>query len=152
MTKISQFCKHKRWSRKPLLVATWLMVTLLLLARVPDLRAETMVLGDQLCTLWKNLSGNDLVDVSGTSGDTLLDKQLALEAQRIADLFDIHPGLKIATAPAGYANNALADPKTIVPGTNGTVVLGHDLVYTELQKNRRGWGGLTVESSGKPTQ
>jgi hypothetical protein len=52
--------------------------------------------------------------------------------------------LKIIVAPSPYTTNALATNETHVENTKGTVMLGRDLLFEELQINRRGWGGLTV--------
>lgn len=104
---------------------------------------EVYLLRGQLCSLWATAAG-ERINVSSSSGDNMLDKQLALEANRLSRIFEIRPGLKIVTAPNNISSNALATTDTLVAGTRGTVLLGRSMVFTELRENRRGWGGLAV--------
>ena len=109
----------------------------------PCWASESVRVRGQLCSLWASISGVRL-DVDSRTGDSTLDRQLALEAHRIADAFGVSPGLKIVLGPGDKSNNALATTDTFVNDTRGTVLLGRELVFRELQENRRGWGGIAI--------
>ena len=104
---------------------------------------QRILLGRQICSLWAMASGLEL-EVASSTGNRTLDRQLALEANRLARLFGFRPGLKIIEAPESHAANALATTERVVEGTDGTVLMGRTLVFRELQENRSGWGGLAV--------
>jgi hypothetical protein len=104
-------------------------------------QSETLVVRGRLCALTQVIQGNT-VEVEGSTGEAILDRQLAAEAHRLVRNFGFQPGLRILYWP--NADNALAVSQTIVPGTQGTVLLGRDMLFKELKENRRGWGGLAV--------
>ena len=94
----------------------------------------------QLCGLFAaKMGGADKTRYFSTTGDKILDGQLAAEGNRLSREFKVRPGLKII-----QGNNAFAKGKTVVTGTRGTVALGRELLFGELDKNRRGWGGLVI--------
>lgn len=107
------------------------------------LAGQNILLGRQICSLWAMASGLEL-EVASSTGNGMLDRQLALEANRLSRLFGFRPGLKIIEAPEAQAANALATTERVVEGTDGTVLMGRVLVFRELQENRLGWGGLAV--------
>lgn len=109
----------------------------------PCWASESVRIRGQLCSLWASISGAR-IDVDSRTGDAILDRQLSLEAGRIADAFGVRPGLKIVLGPGEKSHNALATTDTFVDNTNGTVLLGRDLVFRELRENRRGWGGIAI--------
>ncbi|MBK8174915.1 MAG: hypothetical protein IPK66_06525 [Rhodospirillales bacterium] len=121
-------------------------LTLGLVALCPwdvPLAAEGVWLRGQLCSAYVTM-GSRQVQIETSTGDRNLDRQLMLEARHVARTFDVWPGLKILVEPSSLARNALATSETLVDGTAGTVMLGRTLVLDELQRDRRGWGGLTV--------
>jgi hypothetical protein len=114
-----------------------LAVSLLLPGDLPALEGNG---NKQLCGLFSaEIGGGDQTRYYSTSGDRILDSQLAAEGNRLSREFEIRPGLKIID---GY--NAFAKGKTVVSGTRGTVALGREMLFGELDKNRRGWGGLVI--------
>jgi len=107
-------------------------------------RRETLAVRGRLCGLTQIVDG-ERIEVDGRTGDKDLDRQLAATAHRISDDFGVYPGLRIIHEPPHHAVGAMALRDTSVAGTHGTVLLGKDLVFSELhEQNRRGWGGLAV--------
>lgn len=104
---------------------------------------RTVRLKGRLCSLIARL-GNDLITLESSTGEEILDAQLSMEANRLAHVFEVRPGLMILKAPHSYSINALAVSHSYVKGYKDTVMLGYDLVIDELRENRRGWGGITV--------
>lgn len=104
---------------------------------------RTVRLKGRLCSLIATL-GNDSITLESSTGEKILDAQLSMEANRLAHVFEVRPGLMILKAPHSLSINALAVSQSYVQGYKDTVMLGHDLIIKELQENRRGWGGVTV--------
>lgn len=113
------------------------MLAILLMS--PHAFAEKITIHGHLCTLVTEIAGKK-VDIYSTTNEPLLDRQLALEANRLADVFEVRPGLKIAR----NFFNAAATSDTIVKNTWGTVLMGQELITKFLNDNRRNAGGLTV--------
>jgi hypothetical protein len=107
-------------------------------------QVETANLGAPLCAHWVSLAKRQ-ARVSSSTGDRMLDRQLALEANRLSRVFDTRPAMKILYGPEDLATNALADSSLqLVEGTQGAILVGKELLELELRKNRRNWGGLVI--------
>jgi len=106
-------------------------------------RSEMLIIRGRLCSLSQVIDGAT-VEISGKTGDSKLDRQLSAHAFDLARDFGVRPGIRIVLSPANQSQGALATKDTTVPGTQGTVLLGKDLLFRELDQNRRGWGGLAI--------
>jgi len=74
-----------------------------------------------------------------SSGDARLDRALIAELRRIVDIIPVGPGFKYIRDDSP---NAFATTATHVPGTQGTVLLGVNLIRTEMGSSE--YGGVAV--------
>lgn len=138
-------------SRRSFLCATLSMALLGFVPRAvfASENRKSITLKGQLCSLWGTAVCRRC-RINSSTGVEILDKQLLREADRLAKVFGFRPGFGIVVAmdPDNMVINAYALKETLeetqIDGTKGTVLLGRELVFRELQENQRGWGGLAV--------
>jgi len=80
-----------------------------------------------------------MLNLHSSSGNSQIDKALIAELKRIASVFPINPGFKYIEDPSP---NAFAVRNNIVPGTQGTVYIGLNLIAGEF--NGSEFGGVAV--------
>lgn len=78
-------------------------------------------------------------EMFSTSGDGNLDRALIAELRNIISVIPVGPGFKYIKDPSP---NAYATSETHVPGTQGTVLLGMNLIKEEIQASS--YGGVAV--------
>lgn len=77
-----------------------------------------------------------------TSGDREIDHRLGRALLRLARVFEVRPGCGFYND--GRSANALALQRTMVPGTEGTVLIGRNLFHETMTENRDGIAVLAV--------
>lgn len=77
-----------------------------------------------------------------TTGEPILDRQLAAEANRISESLQVRPAILIWPERGSFT--AFITKKAVIQQTAATVVFGIDLLRATLSENRRGWGGVTI--------
>lgn len=105
-------------------------------AALPGASAEAGRL-PQHCSLSAGSLG--VSDIMASSGDPQLDRALIAELRRILSIMPVEPGFKYAVDPAP---NAFATNETVVRGTQGTVILGINLIRQEMRQHE--YGGVAV--------
>jgi hypothetical protein len=90
------------------------------------------------CSLDSSFDVNQYRRMS-TSGNVRLDRALIVELRKLVSAFQINPGFQYiedADSP-----NAFALDRTLISGTNGTILFGINLIESELSSN---FGGAAV--------
>jgi hypothetical protein len=79
------------------------------------------------------------LNLRASSGNSQLDNAMIAEIKNIVRFMPINPGFKFIVDPSP---NAFADPRSVVPGTQGTVYIGLNLINGEFDSNP--FGGVAV--------
>jgi hypothetical protein len=87
------------------------------------------LLGDSACAITLDWEPSKQFEMLSQSGNPELDAGIIILLKRIIDILGINPGFKFIKE-----HNALALADSVVPGTNGTVLLGIPLIETLMRQ------------------
>src|SRR5262245_2765150 len=105
------------------------------------LTSPTFAQGRRELPKFCSLVGHSLTasELLASSGNRELDRALIAELKRIIDIIPAGPGFKYIR---DESPNAFAMDTSVVPGTQGTVVLGVNLVREEINASQ--YGGVAI--------